>query len=118
MTIFIHYNKDNKTKSIVPYCPASSPNCDASSHECTAESGSVLLKRIVVTTASCEGCDQEGIYMRLTGLQDYIYCHTNTLDHADSTDFSPSQNGNFNTETDDKVEDGWGGCFEVRSLIV
>ena len=66
----------------------------------------MLLKRSVVTTASCVGCDQdqEGVYMRLTGLQDYITCETNTLDHVDTTDFSPSQIGTFDTEKDAKVD--------------
>ena len=89
---------------MVPYCPASSPDCDAS-HKCSAVSGSVLLKTIVVTTTSCVGCkkNKEGIHLALTGVQDYIKCETNTLDHADTTDFSPSQIGNFNTNTDDKA---------------
>ena len=101
---------------MVPYCPAFSPDCDAS-HKCSALSGSVLLKRIVVTTASCVGCkkNKEGIHLELTGVQDYITCETNTLNHADTTDFSPSQIGTFDTEKDDKVDDGWGGCNRVHS---
>ena len=77
----------------------------------------MLLKRIVVTTASCVGCKKkkEGIHLELTGVQDYITCETNTLDHVDTTDFSPSQIGTFDTEKDDKVDDGWGGCNRVHS---
>ena len=100
----------------MPYCPAGSPDCNEVTHECSAESGSVLLKRIVVKTSSCESCSDsdEGITLQLTGLQDYIKCNTNNLNHADKTDFSPSQNGEFFTETDDKVDDGWGACYEVK----
>ena len=100
----------------MPYCPAGSPDCNEVTHECSAESGSVLLKRIVVKTSSCESCSDsdEGITLQLTGLQSYIKCNTNNLNHADKTDFSPSQNGEFFTETDDKVDDGWGACYEVK----
>lgn len=107
-------NDHSETDPIVPYCPAGSPDCNVETHECSAESGSVLLKRIVVKTSSCESCSDsdEGITLQLTGLQDYIKCNTNNLNHADKTDFSPSQNGEFFTETDDKVDDGWGACYE------
>merc|ERR1711934_861132 len=73
-----------------------------------------LLKRIVVKTSSCESCSpsDEGITLQLTGLQNYIKCNTNNLNHVDKTDFSPSQNGEFFTDTDDKEEDGWGACYE------
>ena len=132
--------KNNFHETVDPYCPASSPKCDASSHTCTADSGSVLLESISVTTASCEGCDHnqegdkrrkkrslhyEGVYMVLTGLQDYIKCETNTLDHADIIDFSlDGLIGKFSTEEDDKVADGWGGCYasalkgEVNGAVV
>ena len=77
----------------------------------------MLLKRIIVKTDSCESCDpsDEGITLHLTGLQDYITCNTNKLNHADKTDFSPSENGEFFADEngDDKVEDGWGACYEV-----
>merc|ERR1712110_828852 len=47
---------------------------------------------------SCEDCDpsDEGIHLDLTGLQDYITCTTNKLNHPDITDFSPAQNGEVN----------------------
>ena len=79
----------------------------------------MLLKRIVVKTSSCESCSDsdEGITLQLTGLQDYIKCNTNNLNHADKTDFSPSQNGEFFTDTDDKVDDGWGACYEVNKML-
>jgi len=48
--------------------------------------------------------------MRLTGLQDYISCHTNKLDHAGVEDYVTR--GDFFTVNDDKEEDGWGGCYE------
>ena len=111
-------NDHSETDPIVPYCPASSPDCNAETHECSAASGSVLLKRIIVKTDSCESCDpsDEGITLHLTGLQDYITCNTNKLNHADKTDFSPSENGEFFADEngDDKVEDGWGACYEVQ----
>ena len=104
----------------MPYCPAGSPDCDEATHECSAASGSVLLKRIVVKTSGCESCSpsDEGITLQLTGLQSYIKCNTNNLNHADKTDFSPSQNGEFFTDTDDKVDDGWGACYEVRGRFI
>ena len=98
----------------VPYCPAGSPECNVATHECSAASGSTLLTRIVVTTASCADCSSEGAEMRLTGLQDYISCHTNKLDHAGVQDYE--SRGDFFTVNDDKEEDGWGGCYEVRTL--
>ena len=57
----------------------------------------------------------QGITLELTGLQDYITCNTDKLDHADKTDFSPAQNGDFFADPsgDDQVEDGWGACYEV-----
>jgi len=94
----------------VPYCPAGSPECNVATHECSAASGSTLLTRIVVTTKTCSGCSDEGAELRLTGLQDYITCHTNKLDHAGVTDYS--DRGDFFTQNDDKEEDGWGGCYE------
>ena len=97
----------------VPYCPAGSPECNVATHECSAASGSTLLTRIVVTTASCADCSSEGAEMRLTGRQDYISCHTNKLDHAGVKDYEAR--GDFFTVNDDKEEDGWGGCYEVRN---
>ena len=58
----------------------------------------------------------QGITLDLTGLQDYITCTTNKLNHPDITDFSPAQNGEFyaDPETgDDQYEDGWGSCYQV-----
>ena len=61
----------------------------------------------------------QGITLDLTGLQDYITCTTNKLNHPDQTDFTPDQKGEFFADPisgDDKVEDGWGACYEVRIL--
>ena len=50
-------NDHSEENPIAPYCPAGSPDCDPERHECSAASGSVLLKRIIVKTTSCENCD-------------------------------------------------------------
>ena len=58
----------------------------------------------------------QGIHLDLTGLQDYITCTTNKLNHPDITDFSPAQNGEFYADPDtgdNQYEDGWGSCYEV-----
>ena len=68
-----------------------------------------------MTTTACSGCSDEGAELRLTGLQDYITCHTNKLDHAGVTDYS--DRGDFFTQNDDKEEDGWGGCYEVSKVL-
>jgi len=109
-------NDHSEENPVAPYCPAGSPDCN-DRHECSAASGSVLLKRIIVKTTSCENCDpsDEGIHLDLTGLQDYITCTTNKLNHPDTTDFTPAQKGEFFADPDlgdDKVEDGWGACYE------
>ena len=53
--------------------------------------------------------------MKLTGLQDYIPCHTNKLDHAGVEDYT--SRGDFFTVNDDKEDDGWGGCYEVSKTL-
>ena len=69
-----------------------------------------------MTTTACSSCSSdEGAELRLTGLQDYITCHTNKLDHAGVTDYS--DRGDFFTQNDDKEEDGWGGCYKVSKVL-
>ena len=76
----------------------------------------VRLNKIVVRTVSCQSCSlDEGIHLDLTGSQGTT-CSTDKLSHPDRIDFSPCENGEFSTETDDQVTDGWGTCYEVQYL--
>ena len=80
------------------------------SHECVNSAGQILLTKILVTTASCVDCTEEGAELDILG-KAAITCKTNTLDHPDEVDYASS--GQFNTAVDDREEDGWGGCYRV-----
>ena len=81
---------------------------------CPTTSTLPALNKIVVNTATCVACSSdESITLSLTGLQEDFKCNTDRLNHPDKLDFSTGQSGEFFTEADDQVEDGWGNCYEV-----
>ena len=71
--------------------PRCSPGmkCNLDTHICGAESGSTLLQLMVFTSNGCNGCDQEGVTMILTGSDNGQ--RTKDLDHPSVPDCSKGQ---------------------------
>ena len=68
--------------------------CNLDTHICGAESGSTLLQLMVFTSNGCNGCDQEGVTMILTGSDNerpMPQCKTKDLDHPNVPEFSKGQ---------------------------
>lgn len=93
--------------------------------ECRAGPGKVLINSVNIKTALCQGCGEgEGVRLSLTGeiigeFLDGVPCNTNTLNHADSLDFTAGSTTTFDghiegVEEKNKEEQlSMGTCFKA-----
>ena len=97
----------------VPSCPAApSPHCNED-HKCEAEGGHQLLTYIKVTSNGCDGCEEEGLSMKLVGDEDVLPtpgCETVGLDHPSKVDYAAV--GEFHAVEEERPM-GWGSCYQV-----
>jgi len=97
----------------IPSCPAApSPHCNED-HKCEAEGGHQLLTYIKVTSNGCDGCDEEGLSMKLIGDDDVLPtpgCETVGLDHPGKVDYASV--GEFHAVEEERPM-GWGSCYQA-----
>jgi len=97
----------------VPSCPAApSPICNEQTHRCDAAEGHQLLTYIKVTSNGCDGCDEEGLSMRLVGDDEVVpvpECETVGLDHPGKVDYVSV--AEFRAVEAERPM-GWGSCYE------
>ena len=102
----------------IPSCPAApSPHCNKD-HKCEAEGGHQLLTYIKVTSNGCDGCDEEGLSMKLIGDDDVLPtpgCETVGLDHPGKVDYASV--GEFHAVEEERPL-GWGSCYQVGLTII
>ena len=87
-------------------------------HECIQADGVTVLKKIVLSTGSCKGCQgtavENGPILEIIGGQivtGVTECKTNALDHEDMIDFAPGNEAVFEGEAD---KDVLGSCYKVN----
>eukprot|EP00090_Calanus_glacialis_P038285 TRINITY_DN6687_c0_g1_i1.p1 TRINITY_DN6687_c0_g1~~TRINITY_DN6687_c0_g1_i1.p1 ORF type:complete len:690 (-),score=119.86 TRINITY_DN6687_c0_g1_i1:89-2158(-) len=97
----------------VPSCPAApTPICNEENHRCEAAPGHQLLTYIKVTSSGCDGCDEEGLSMKLVGDDEVVpipECETVGLDHPGKVDYASV--GEFRAVEEERPM-GWGSCYE------
>jgi len=97
----------------VPSCPAvPNPICNKQTHRCEAAPGHQLLTYIKVTSNGCDGCNEEGLSMKIVGDDDVSTvpdCETVGLDHPGKVDYASV--GEFNA-VEEEEHMGWGSCYK------
>ena len=102
--------------------------CNVDEHKCQGIPGRILIDSITIYTESCDSCSasDEGVKVTLLGKKDGNYpeglpCHSNTLDHSDTTDFDSGAaifDGRKNGDTDPEEKNMMGSCYEVTLQIL
>ena len=113
-----------------PKCPKAEPVCNQETLLCQETPGSILLKKIVISTKECTGCngDNDGVHLHLTGSEHMwnpaqCYVADKGLHHPNEADFYTNSTTIFETNNtrwyaySRDASFGWGGCWKVMNFL-